>query len=337
MELVVIATKKKLGKEPMQLMLDEVAKQPQIRRLAIIELDDLRSATQLENAIEGIDLATAALIHKPHELFSFADERLLQAYIEIERRFYYVQDRLESIRRIHHRLDMHNTLSLLTAEGICTPSVCLLDGQLTDEALLWANAHSPFLLKPNDSNNHNLYLVKDASSLAALYPRVMDEAEQNKTERVSEAPAVNVTLLHHNNTYLIEQYMPHTIVFKIYTYRGTIIHTDFRAPLCLPKSFCQEEACEGYDASETSYRKINSQTCPDIQTSVAYNPTPAEWHLAQSIARLIYISLGLSILGIDALRTPSGFHIIDLNYFSGPKKADWLDLKNLLVLDLLTC
>lgn len=337
MELVVIATKKKLAKGPMRLMLAEVAKQPRIQRLVIIELDGISSPQQLENAIQDIDLSTAALIHKPHELFSSADEQILQAYVKMESQFYYVQDRLESIKRIHYRSDMHNILSLLARKSIHTPSVCLLDGHLTDNILLWADMHSPFLLKSNDSNNHNLYLVRNASSLAMLYPRLMTEANQNKVQRRIETPTINTNLLDGNNTYLIEQYIPHIIVFKLYTYKGTVIHMDFRAPLCLPESFYQLGIDEACDAQEGNYRMINSQTYPDIQTSVVYEPTPAEWHLAKNIAKLIYDSIGLSILGIDALFTPSGFYVIDLNYFSGPKKEDWLDLKKMIVLDLPTC
>ncbi|EFO64082.1 Hypothetical protein GLP15_3468 [Giardia lamblia P15] len=102
----------------------------------------------------------------------------------------------------------------------------------------------------------------------------------------------------------MEQYIPHSAVFKIYTYRGTIIHIDFRAPLCLPEAFRPSglhEVHETYDTSEVSYRKINSQTCLEIQTSITYAPTPVEWCLVQSIAQLIYASLGLSILGIDTI------------------------------------
>ena len=333
MDLVIIATEKKLSKEPMQLMLNGMAKQPQLRRLTILELDSLRSYEQLEKALEGVDLATAALIHKPHELVSIADGRLLQAYAEMESRFYYVQDRLESIRRIHHRSDIHGLLSSLTLEGLHTPCVFQLENQLTSEALLWADTHSPFFLKPNDSNNHNLYLVRDASSLAALYPRLREEAEQTETQRISEVSTVDTDLLHCNVTYLMEQYIPHNVVFKLYAYRGAILHVDFRAPLCLPEAFCHENLRDKC-TREVMYRKINSQTCPEIQTSITYTPTLAEQHLAQKIAQLIYISSGLSILGIDALRTPFGFYIIDLNYFSGPKRIDWLDLKRLLLSDL---
>lgn len=313
MELVVIATKKKLNKEPMRLMLNEMAKQSQIRRLTVIELDGLKSAKQLERAIEDIDLASSILIHKPHELFSSANKQLLQAYTEMENHFYYVQDKLESIKRIHSRLDMHTILSTLELEGMHTPCVYLLESQLTDEALLWADTHSPFLLKPNDSNNHNLYLVKSASSLSKLYPELQDEAERRKAQEVGEASTADVDLLHCNSIYLMEQYIPHSAVFKLYTYRGTIIHTDFRAPLRLPEAFHPEGLCEAYgacDTSEASYRKINSQTCLEIQTSIAYAPTPVEWRLVQSVAQLIYTSLGLSILGIDAL-----FVLISYNRF----------------------
>ncbi|TNJ28566.1 hypothetical protein GMRT_12730 [Giardia muris] len=298
MPVIVVVQVKKMAKPPMRAFVAEL-EQVSGHSVEYIPLDTVPGHTVGPSTF---------LIHKPESLLSNGNVAQLEAYLAFERQCDHVLDSLYAIGCIHLRHDLHCILS--QNPRIILPPSLLLVGNVEPLRQWIRDSNSPLLIKSNDSNTHRMHIFANGDVLLSVlenffcpaFPDIRSPEVKPLVYQLLKDDVRFLPLL--NTTYVVEKYIIHNCVLKLYTFRGEILYYEFRDSLPIPS---------------VPYQVIDSQVDNSIQRTIDGTLTDAQRIHAAELAEAIYTLTHISIIGIDILLAADAMYVIDVNYFSGPK------------------